>query len=339
MQRPIDFESPIPMSIRWDKIPRNNNGHVFQAPLIDNHDSLSIEVGNTFPYSTYAYIAKSKEPFMQKEFRIDKAFQEGHNQTLAALLHYHEKDINYYHLSPPLESAHTFSADKIVSLNQVDRNTNHKLQEKPKSEINLPMYLALRRNKCNRKYIDVSSWEDPVGINEIRGGVIDPFPEKLHRMLREVEMNGQGCIASFFLHGRAFSVNNRERFVTEILPKYLGLNRFSSFQRQLNLYGFVRIRSGPDKGGYYHELFLKGRPLLCTYMRRVKNVTSLIQDETSRRSKAPDFYRMEPSLLRIKNNNQDNDDKIIKNVISDDDEKILLNYHFRKSEFYVKNAT
>jgi hypothetical protein len=35
------------------------------------------------------------------------------------------------------------------------------------------------------------------------------------------------------------------------------------------LYGFVRITSGPDAGGYYHELFLRGRPDLCLHMRRV----------------------------------------------------------------------
>ena len=27
---------------------------------------------------------------------------------------------------------------------------------------------------------------------------------------------------------------------------------------------------GPDKGAYYHELFVQGRPILCTMMKRNK---------------------------------------------------------------------
>lgn len=41
-------------------------------------------------------------------------------------------------------------------------------------------------------------------------------------------------------------------------------------QRQLNLYDFQRITEGPDKGAYYHELFVQGRPILSTMMKRNK---------------------------------------------------------------------
>lgn len=45
--------------------------------------------------------------------------------------------------------------------------------------------------------------------------------------------------------------------------------QWSSFSRQLNLYGFLRITTGTDYGAYYHELFLRGRPDLHNFMRRV----------------------------------------------------------------------
>ena len=53
------------------------------------------------------------------------------------------------------------------------------------------------------------------------------------------------------------------------MPIYFNHTQVSSFQRQLNLYGFTRINTGPNTGGYYHELFLRGRPALCLYIRRV----------------------------------------------------------------------
>lgn len=81
------------------------------------------------------------------------------------------------------------------------------------------------------------------------------------------------------------------------MPKYFRMSRFSSFQRQLvstkkakrlccdslahlllptlfckfqNLYEFNRVTEGPNKGSYYHERFMKGRPDLCSTIRRNK---------------------------------------------------------------------
>jgi len=73
-------------------------------------------------------------------------------------------------------------------------------------------------------------------------------------------------------------------------------NRFAFFQ--LNLYGFRRITSGRDEGGYYHELFLHGRPNLCLHMRRVGLPKKTCGDRRKIRSKQvqpdPDFYSMKP---------------------------------------------
>lgn len=55
----------------------------------------------------------------------------------------------------------------------------------------------------------------------------------------------------------------------DIVPLYFRQSRLSSFKRQLNLYGFELINTGPARGGYYHELFVQDRPELCRRMRRV----------------------------------------------------------------------
>jgi len=71
-------------------------------------------------------------------------------------------------------------------------------------------------------------------------------------------------------HGRAFLVKEPQPFVKEVLPRFFKQSKFMSFTRQLNLWGFKRLTRGIDNGAYYHPLFLRGRPLLCTKMKRQK---------------------------------------------------------------------
>jgi hypothetical protein len=104
-----------------------------------------------------------------------------------------------------------------------------------------------------------------------RKGRTGTFPQKLHQMLSDLQNEEGGIeIASFLHHGRAFAIHKPKEFVKKVMPKYFRMSRFSSFQRQLNLYEFQRITEGPDKGAYYHELFAQGRPLLCTQIKRHK---------------------------------------------------------------------
>ena len=104
-----------------------------------------------------------------------------------------------------------------------------------------------------------------------RKGRTGTFPQKLHQMLSDLEKEEGGTgIACFLPHGRAFAIHKPKEFVNSVMPKYFRMSRFSSFQRQLNLYDFQRITEGPDKGAYFHELFVKGRPQLSTRIKRNK---------------------------------------------------------------------
>eukprot|EP00980_Cylindrotheca_fusiformis_P030324 scaffold24656_cov181-Cylindrotheca_fusiformis.AAC.1 len=111
-------------------------------------------------------------------------------------------------------------------------------------------------------------------------------------MLEHTEAEGLTDVVSFFSHGRAFAIHKPRRFVSEIMPKFFRQSRFTSFQRQLNLYGFKRITQGRDNGGYYHELFLKGRPGLCVNMKRTRIKGSAKQQTNP--DTEPNFYNFPP---------------------------------------------
>jgi HSF-type DNA-binding len=118
-------------------------------------------------------------------------------------------------------------------------------------------------------YHDFSSVQDTMGfVRKKTGGVTQPFPEKLMDMLT-AEADNQ-TVVGWLPHGRAFIVRKPKLFTGEIMPKYFRQSKLTSFQRQLNLYGFRRLTQGADAGAYYHELFLRGRPQLCMRMNRQK---------------------------------------------------------------------
>jgi len=119
------------------------------------------------------------------------------------------------------------------------------------------------------------------------GGVTQPFPEKLMRMLN----HESGPIVEWLPHGRAFIVRKPDEFTSNIMPKYFRQTKITSFQRQLNLYGFRRITQGADSGAYYHELFLRGRPNLCVQMVRTK-VKGTGHKQPSDVTSEPNFYAM-----------------------------------------------
>lgn len=128
-----------------------------------------------------------------------------------------------------------------------------------------------------------------------RGGVTVSFPEKLHEMLCTVVKEGLEDIVSWQPHGRCFLVRKKNEFVNEVMPRFFSQSKLTSFQRQLNLYGFVRLTAGSDRGAYYHELFLRGRPDLCRRMIRTR-VKGNGMKAASSPATEPDFYAMEPCL-------------------------------------------
>ena len=77
-----------------------------------------------------------------------------------------------------------------------------------------------------------------------RGGVGTHFPTLLHLVLTRAEKDGYSHICAWQSHGRGFAVFNREKFVAEVMPNFFRQSQYASFQRQLNLYGYVASTRG-----------------------------------------------------------------------------------------------
>ena len=116
-----------------------------------------------------------------------------------------------------------------------------------------------------------------------RNGRSGKFPQKLHQMLADLDQQGRSDIASFVKHGRAFAIHKPTEFAKEVMAKYFRMSRFSSFQRQLNLYDFQRITEGSDKGAYCVSADRCGHLDACV-PRATKHLTSSFRDSAWRPS-------------------------------------------------------
>ena len=129
------------------------------------------------------------------------------------------------------------------------------------------------------------------GQHRGKGGVAISFPLKLHAVLDQVEADGLAAIISWRPHGRCFLIHKPKEFVNNVMPNYFRQTKLTSFQRQLNLYGFQRLTRGTDSGGYYHERFLRSKTFLCKPMTRTK-VKGTKFKAASSPEQEPNFYTM-----------------------------------------------
>ena len=94
------------------------------------------------------------------------------------------------------------------------------------------------------------------------------FPRKLMMLIDD---NTASNIIFWLPHGRAFVLKDSKRFISHVYPRYFkDTVRYKAFVRMLNMWGFKRITNGPDRGAYYHQLFLKGMPNLVSKMQHIK---------------------------------------------------------------------
>ncbi|CAG8671008.1 11383_t:CDS:2 [Rhizophagus irregularis] len=112
------------------------------------------------------------------------------------------------------------------------------------------------------------------------------FVHKLYNMV--VDKQYQHLIAWNYT-GSSFIVCNIMEFSRDVLPKHFKHNNFSSFVRQLNMYGFHKVNKSPrghrtlaenQIWEFSHPKFLRGRPDLLDDIKRKAMESETLRRET-----------------------------------------------------------
>ncbi|KAF0546672.1 HSF-type DNA-binding-domain-containing protein [Gigaspora margarita] len=112
------------------------------------------------------------------------------------------------------------------------------------------------------------------------------FVHKLYNMV--VDKQYQHLIAWNYT-GSSFIVCNIMEFSRDVLPKHFKHNNFSSFVRQLNMYGFHKVNKSPrghrtlaenQIWEFSHAKFLRGRPDLLDDIKRKAMESETLRRET-----------------------------------------------------------
>uniref|UniRef100_A0A7S2VDW0 HSF-type DNA-binding domain-containing protein n=1 Tax=Entomoneis paludosa TaxID=265537 RepID=A0A7S2VDW0_9STRA len=123
-------------------------------------------------------------------------------------------------------------------------------------------------------------------------GVPQQFPRRLYEMLEnETKMAEQQAAATGTFptgraimwsdSGKAFRIFDVTEFANTVLPKYFRTKKFSSFQRNLNLYGFAKVRRGPETDMYAHPSFLRNEPEGLLNLRKVTAASRRVMPSTA----------------------------------------------------------
>lgn len=97
-------------------------------------------------------------------------------------------------------------------------------------------------------------------------------------------------IATWSTTGDNFVVKNVERFAASVLPQYFKHSNFSSFARQLNFYGFRKLKAEPILTAdfdartasyvrFYHDKFQKDKPELLQHIKRATKSDQQSKDD------------------------------------------------------------
>lgn len=152
---------------------------------------------------------------------------------------------------------------------------------------------SAKRILSHPTYHDFANTTDFELLGE-KTGTKEIFPVVLYQILEK--QNEFYDIIRWNDHGRSFVITIKDLFANNILPLYFhGQKQYSSFHRQLNSYGFLRITKigSVDRHSFYHERFLRGRPQLAYHLPRTRQIPNTVRVSLDKNSE-PDFAQYPP---------------------------------------------
>lgn len=90
------------------------------------------------------------------------------------------------------------------------------------------------------------------------------FPILLHEIVTDPLTDD--CI-HWLACGTRFMISDKKKFAEEVLPRFYGHAKFTSFTRRLKRWSFNRVPSGPFMGSYHNPNFRRGEPELSARVR------------------------------------------------------------------------
>ena len=86
----------------------------------------------------------------------------------------------------------------------------------------------------------------------------------------------------------------------DVVPLFFSFSKYASFTRQITGWNFSRKGTGSDRGSYYHELFLRGRPHLVKFMKReVTGQMKIKSSGVNNSGRKDDSSLSEPDLFEL----------------------------------------
>ncbi|XP_052206229.1 heat stress transcription factor A-8 [Diospyros lotus] len=127
-------------------------------------------------------------------------------------------------------------------------------------------------------------------VKSTENGVsLPPFLLKCYEM---VDDQSTDALISWGPAGDSFVISDVTEFVSELLPKYFKHKNFSSFIRQLNIYGFKKVDT--DHWIFANDGFIKGeKHLLKNINRRKQSQVVVQQNQSQQKGKGKDVGECE----------------------------------------------
>ena len=105
------------------------------------------------------------------------------------------------------------------------------------------------------------------------------LPSRFVSVIYDVVSKLDELIGGWTASGESFESRDSARFCSEVLAKYFRHANMASFSRQLNLYGFTKVRSNREANEFRHDLFKRGYPELLSMLKRKRQLPVLQEEE------------------------------------------------------------